>query len=207
MTFCNFCSLYFLISTVMNYVFELTLVRSSSFYVFVFAGEWLDLGEHDYRFFGSQLLELKHVAIDLSQGRSSEKTRSGVMKGRLGALRGFTAACADSSTTPKNPIVELIDSDDDVFDKIAGVGRVTRSAAAKGLSPLAGIVARRAGGARKDPALDSGNVLSTKRVPRAPIKFCSPMQQLHPHKLPHLEKARKLYNLLLSDEWREKYAE
>ena len=125
----------------------------------------------------------------------------------MGALRGSTAACAESPTTPKNPIVELVGSDDDVFDKIAGVGRVTRSAAAKGLSPLAGIVARRAGVARKDPVLDSGNVVSTKRAPRAPIKFCSPVQQLHHHKFPHLDKARKLYKLLLSDEWREKYAE
>ena len=182
---------------------NLRFVRS-----FFFSGEWLDLGEHDYRFFGSQFSELERVAIDLSQGRSPEKTRSGVMKGRLGALKGSTAACAESPTTPKNPIVELIDSDDDAFDKIAGMGRVTRSAAAaKGLSPLAGIVARRAGGARKDPALDSGNVVSTKRAPRAPIKFCSPVQQLHPHKFPHLDKARRLYNLLLSDEWREKYAE
>ena len=167
----------------------------------------MDLGEHDYRFFGSQFSELERVAIDLSQGRSPEKTRSGVMKGRLGALKGSTAACAESPSTPKNPIVELIDSDDDAFDKIAGMGRVTRSAAAKGLSPLAGIVDRRVGAARKDPALDSGNVTSTKRVPRAPIKFCSPVQQLHPHKFPHLDKARRLYNLLLSDEWREKYAE
>ena len=182
---------------------NLRFVRSSSF----FSGEWLDLGEHDYRIFGSQFSELERVAIDLSQGRSPEKTRSGVMKGRLGALRSSTAACAESPTTPKNPIVELIDSDDDVFDKIAGVGRVTRSAAAKGLSPLAGIVAHRAGGARKDPTLDSGNVVSTKHAPRAPIKFCSPVQQLHPHKFPHLDKARRLYNLLLSDEWREKYAE
>ncbi|XBI46531.1 hypothetical protein VPH35_110761 [Triticum aestivum] len=150
-----------------------------------------DLGEHDYRFFGSQFSELEPVAIDLSQGRSPEKTRSGVMKGRLGALRGSTAACAESPTRPKNPIVELIDSDDDVFNKIAGVGRVMRSAAAKGLCPLAGIVARRAGGARKDPALDSGNVVSTKRAPRAPIKFFSPVQQLHPHKFPHLDKARR----------------
>ena len=117
-----------------------------------FSGEWLDLGEYDYRFFGSQFWELERVAIDLSQGRSPEKTRSGVMKGRLGALKGSTAACADSPTTPKNPIVELIDSDDDAFDKIAGMGRVTRSAAAKGLSPLAGIVSCRAGAARKDPA-------------------------------------------------------
>ena len=118
------------------------------------------------------------------------------------------AACAESPSTPKNPIVELIDSDDDAFDKIAGMGRVTRSTAtAKGLSPLAGIVARRACGARKDPALDSGNVVSTKRAPRAPIKFCSPVQQLHPHKFPHLDKARKLYNLLLSNEACEKYAE
>ena len=55
MTFCNFCSLYFLISTVMNYVFELTLDAVFSF--FIFAGEWLDLGEHDYRIFGGQLSE------------------------------------------------------------------------------------------------------------------------------------------------------
>ena len=127
------------------------------------------------------------------------------MKGRLGALKGSTAVCADSPTTPKNPIVDLIDSDDDAFDKIAGMGRVTRHAAAKGVSPLAGIVARRAGAARKDPAMDSGT--STKHAPRAPIKFCSPVQQLHPHKFPHLDKARKLCNVLLSDEWREKYAE
>ncbi|XBI09584.1 hypothetical protein VPH35_137102 [Triticum aestivum] len=169
--------------------------------------EWLDLREHDYRIFGSQFSELERVAIDLSQGRSPEKTRSGVMKGRLGALKGSTAACPESPTTPKDPIVELIDSDDDAFDKIAGMGRVTRSDAAKGLSPLAGIVARIAGGARKDLALDSGNVLSTKRAPRAPIKFCSPVQQLRPHNLPHIDKARKLYNLLLSDEACEKYAE
>ncbi|XBJ16278.1 hypothetical protein VPH35_007945 [Triticum aestivum] len=170
-------------------------------------GEWMDLGEHDFRFLCSQFSELERVAIDLSQGRSPEKTRFGVMKGWLGAVRGSTDACAESPTTPKNSIVELIDSDDGVFDKIAGVGRVTRSAAAKGLSPLAGILACKAGGARKDPSLDSGNVLSTKRAPRAPIKFCSPVQQLHPHKFPHLDKAHRLYNLLLSDEWREKYAE
>ena len=145
------------------------------------------------------------MAVDLSQWRSTEKTRSGVMKGRLGALKGSTAACAESPSKPKNPIVELIDSDDDAFDKIAGVGGVTRSAAVKGASPLVGIVARRAGAARKDPAMDSGT--STKHAPRAPIKFCSPVQQLHPHRFPHLDKARKLYNLLLSDEACEKYAE
>ena len=131
----------------------------------------MDLGEHDYRIFGSQFSKLERVAIDFSQGRSPEKTRSGVMKGQLGALKGSTAACAQSPSTPKNPIVELIDSDDDAFDKIAGIGRVTRSVAAKGLSPLAGIVARRAGAARKDPAMDSGNVTGTKRAPRAPINF------------------------------------
>ena len=136
------------------------------FFVFGFAGEWLDLGEHDYKFFGSQFSELERVTIDLSQGRSPEKTRSGVMKRRLGALKGSTAACAESPSTPKNPIVELIDNDDDVFDKIAGMGRVTRStAASKGLSPLARIVGRRASVARKDPALKSGNVTSTKVHP------------------------------------------
>jgi hypothetical protein len=115
------------------------------------------------------------VAIDLSQGRSPEKTRSGVVKGRLGAVKGSTAADSESPVTPKNPIVQLIDSDDDAFDKIAGMGRVTRSAAAKGISPHSGIVRRRAGVARKDPALQSSNVTSTKRAPRAPIKFCSPV--------------------------------
>lgn len=152
--------------------------------------EWLDLGEHDYRIFGSQFSELERVAVDLSQGRSPEKTRSGFLKGRLGALKGSTAAGPESPSTSKNPIVQLIDNDDDAFDKIAGMGRVTRSAAAKGVSPLAGIVGRRAGVARKDPALKCGNVTSMKRAPRAPIKFCSPVQQLHPHKFLHLDKAR-----------------
>ena len=51
------------------------------------------------------------------------------MKGRLGALKGSTADCAESPSTRKNPIVELIDSDDDdAFDKIASMRRVTRSA-------------------------------------------------------------------------------
>lgn len=90
-------------------------------FLFNFAGEWLDLGEHDYMIFGSQFSDLERVPIDFSQGRSLEKTRSGVMKGRLGALKGSMAACVDSPSTPKNPIVELIDSDDDVFDKIAGM--------------------------------------------------------------------------------------
>lgn len=85
--------------------------------------------------------------------------------------------------------------------------RVTRSAAAKGVSPLAGIVHRRAGVARKDAALQSGNLISTKRAPRAPIKFCSPVQELHLYEFTHLDKARKLYDIILSDEGRKKYAE
>ncbi|XBI00312.1 hypothetical protein VPH35_129392 [Triticum aestivum] len=130
------------------------------------AGEWLDLGEHDYRIFGSQFSELERVPIDFSQGCFPEKTRSGVMNGRLGALNGSMTACADSPSTPKNTIVELIDSNDDAFDKIAGIGRVTRSAAAKGLSPLAGIVSCRAGAARKDPAwILAMNVFSMKPQP------------------------------------------
>ena len=47
---------------------NLPFVRSSSFFVFVFSGEWLDLGEHNYMIFGSQFSELERVAIDLSQG-------------------------------------------------------------------------------------------------------------------------------------------
>ena len=90
------------------------------------------------------------MAVDLSQGCSPQKTRYGVIKGRLGALKGSKAADSESPVTPKKPMVELIESDDDAFDKIAGMGRVTRSAAAKGISPLAGIVRRRAGVARKD---------------------------------------------------------
>ena len=38
------------------------------FSFFIFAGEWLDLDEHDYRIFGSQFSELERVSIDLSQG-------------------------------------------------------------------------------------------------------------------------------------------
>ena len=48
----------------MKYVFELTLRA-----VF-FSGEWLDLGEYEYRFFASQFLELERVANDLNQGHS-----------------------------------------------------------------------------------------------------------------------------------------
>ena len=115
----------------------LNFTLDAVFYFFIFAGEWLDLDEHDYRIFGSRFLELERVSIDLRQRHSPEKTRSSVIKGRLGALKGSMAACAESPSTPKNSIVELIESDDDAFYKIAGMGRVTRSAAAKGLSPLA----------------------------------------------------------------------
>ena len=69
---------FLLTSTVMNSVFEPTLLCAPPFFI---AGEWLDLGENHYKIFGSQFSELERLAIDLSQGRSLEKTKSGVMKG------------------------------------------------------------------------------------------------------------------------------
>ena len=73
------------------------------FFLF-FPGEWLHLGEHDYRFFGSQFSELERVAIDLSQGRSPEKTRSGVMKGRLGALKVLRLLVQRALLHPRIPL-------------------------------------------------------------------------------------------------------
>ena len=49
----------------MNSVFELTIFVLLHF---LFVGEWLDLGEHDYRIFGSQFSEVERLPIDFSQG-------------------------------------------------------------------------------------------------------------------------------------------
>ena len=39
-----------------------------SFIFFIFAGEWLDLNEHDYKIFGSQFSELERVLLILARG-------------------------------------------------------------------------------------------------------------------------------------------
>ena len=80
----------------------LNLHLMRSFIFLFFAGEWVDLGEHNYRIFGRQFSELERVAIDLSQGRSPEKTRFGVMKGRLGALRFYGCLCREPYYTQES---------------------------------------------------------------------------------------------------------
>ena len=46
----------------------LNFTLDAVFSFFSFAGEWLDLNEHDYKIFGSQFSELERVLLILARG-------------------------------------------------------------------------------------------------------------------------------------------
>ena len=96
--------------------------------------------------------------------------------------------------TPKTPcyrkadVVEaaeakVISSDDD-FEKIAYL---------KNGKSAAGIVAGRGGKnvviTRRKPAVESGNITSSKRASRLPLKWCSTIAPLNKYSYPHLSES------------------
>ena len=96
---------------------------------------------------------------------------------------------------------EEISLDDD-FEKIAGMR--------KGKSAVATVVGR--GGknaviARRNPALESGNITSSKRAARLPMKWRSAVRPLKKYSYPHLSEARRLKEFVLSEDGLKKYFE
>ena len=112
--------------------------------------------------------------------------------------------------TPKTPCsrkadaveeVEVISSDDD-FEKIA-YPKNGKSAA----STVAGRGGKNAVITRRKPVVESGNITSSKRASRLPLKWCSSVAPLKKYSYPHLSEARKLNQYVLSEDGLEKYSE
>ena len=112
--------------------------------------------------------------------------------------------------TPKNPCsrkadaveeVEVISSDDD-FEKIAYPKNVKCAAAT-----VAGRGGKNAVITRRKPAIEFGNITSSKRASRLPLKWRSPVAPLKKYSYPHLSEARKLKQYVLSKDGLEKYSE
>ena len=110
--------------------------------------------------------------------------------------------------TPKTPCsrkadaveAEVISSDDD-FEKIAYP---------KNVQCAAGTVAGRGGKnaviTRRKPAVESGNITSSKRASRLPLKWRSPVAPLKRYSYPHLSEARKVKQYVVSKDGMEKYS-
>jgi predicted secreted hydrolase len=80
----------------------------------------------------------------------------------------------------------------------------------KGKSAAAIVVGR--GGknvviARRNLALESGNITSSKRAARLPLKWRSAIRPLKKYRYPHLSEARKLKEFVLSENGLKKYME
>ena len=95
---------------------------------------------------------------------------------------------------------EVISLDDD-FEKIAYP---------KNGKSAAGVVVGRGGKndviTRRKPVVESGNITSSKRASRLPLKWRSPVAPLKKYSYPHLSEARKLKQYVLSKDGLEKYS-
>ena len=114
--------------------------------------------------------------------------------------------------TPKTPCsrkvgaveaaeVEVISSDDD-FEKIAYPNNGKFAA-----GTVAGRGGKNAVITRRKPAVESGNITTSKRASRLPLKWRSVVAPLKKYSYPHLSEARKLKQYVLSKEGQEKYSE
>ena len=96
---------------------------------------------------------------------------------------------------------EVISSDDDL-EKIAYP---------KNGKSAAGTVAGRGGKnaviTRRKPTVESGNITTSKRASRLPLKWRSVVAPLNKYIYPHLSEARRVKEFVLSDEGLEKYTE
>ena len=95
----------------------------------------------------------------------------------------------------------MISSDDD-FEKIAY---------SKNAKRVAGTVAGRGGKnvviTRRKPAVECGNITSSKRASRLPLKWRSTVAPLKKYSYPHLSEAQKLKKYVVSKDGLEKYSE
>ena len=95
----------------------------------------------------------------------------------------------------------MISSDDD-FEKIAYL-KNSKSAARS----VVGRGGKNAVITRRKPAVESGNITTSKRASRLPLKWRSPVAPLKKYSYPHLSEARKLKQYVLSEDGLEKYSE
>ena len=114
--------------------------------------------------------------------------------------------------TPRNPCyrkadaveaaeAEVISSDDD-FEKIAYPKNVKRAA-----GTVAGRGGKNAVMTRRKPAVESGNITTSKRASRLPLKWRYAVAPLKKYSYPHLSEAQKLKQYVLSEEGLKKYSE
>jgi hypothetical protein len=170
--------------------------------------EQLDLTDYHYAFLGTQEYQPKEESMSTSP-KHDESART-LVPSKVGKQPvGIGVSKAPGSAAPKTPCTRKVDavqakeiSSDDDFEKIAGMR--------KGKSAAATVVGR--GGknaviARRNPALESGNITSSKRAARLPLKWRSPVCPLKKYRYPHLPEARKLKEFVLSENGLKKYME
>ena len=113
--------------------------------------------------------------------------------------------------TPKTPCyrkadaveaaeAEVISSDDD-FEKIGYLKNVKRAA-----GTVAGRGGKNAVMTRRKPAVESGNITTSKRASRLPLKWRCAVAPLKKYSYPHLSEARRLKQYVLSEDGLEKYS-
>ena len=114
--------------------------------------------------------------------------------------------------TPKTPCsrkvggVEAVEAEvilsDDYFEKVDYPNN-GKSAT----STIAGRGGKNAVITRRKPAVESGNITTSKKASRLPLKWRSPVPPLKKYSYPHLSEARKLKQYVLSKDGLEKYSE
>ena len=118
---------------------------------------------------------------------------------QAGGIRGTPKTpCYRKADAVEAAEAEVISSDDD-FEKIA----YPKNAAA---GTVAGRGGKNAVITRRKPEVESGNITSSKRASRLPLKWRSPVAPLKKYSYPHLSEARKLKQYVLSKDGLEKYS-
>lgn len=95
--------------------------------------------------------------------------------------------------------VQNIDSDSSDTDDFVNLPPKLRSGSKRKTPPVKT--------KKKDPAVSSQNILSSKRATKKAKKLCEPVEVLNPGVFPHGRRARMLRDYILSKNFREKYKE
>ena len=126
---------------------------------------------------------------------------SNLGKQAVGICGAPTTPCSRKVGAVEAAEAEVISSDDD-FEKIA-YPKNGKSAA----GTIAGRGGKNAVITRRKPAVESGNITSSKRASRLPLKWRSAVAPLKKYSYPYLSEARKLRQYVLSKDGLEKYHE
>ena len=119
-----------------------------------------------------------------------------------GGIRGTPKTpCYRKADAVEAAEVEVISSDDD-FEKIA-YPKKGKSAA----GTVAGRGRKNAVITRRKPTVESGNITSSKRASRLPLKWRSPVAPLKKYSYPHLSEAQRLRQYVLREDGLNKYFE